>query len=261
MSPVVLLSSQFAVVVGMVVAASWWAKRRLGGSWLVWLAGAGAFVASQVLRMPLLGGVQAAGLGLLGVTALAVVTSGIFEEGARYVALRWVVKRARRAADGVVFGLGHGGIEAVLILGLGAIGGAVLLATGDAVLEAASAAGPDAVEALEEQIAALEGMGALEVALGVYERALAMIAHVAMTLLVLRAITERRLRWLGAAVGFHVALNGITVAVAEAYGIVAAEVALTGLTAVSVLVIRAAWRHRDDWYAPPAVDAIPARGH
>lgn len=83
MSPVLLLSGQFLVVAAMVLAVSWYVRRRLGGSWAVWAAGAGTFVASQVLRMPLLGGAEVAGLATLGVMALAVVTSGIFEEGAQ----------------------------------------------------------------------------------------------------------------------------------------------------------------------------------
>lgn len=243
-----LLVGQLLLTVLGVAAVTWWAVRRLGTGAAIWWIGGATWVVSQILRQPLVGGVQLAGAGAAVVAITAVVSSGVFEEGARYVALRWVVRRARTVRHGIVFGLGHGGGEAVLLIGLAAVSSIVLLAGGQELVDGVAAAGPEAVDAITAQLDALEELTAGTVLLGVYERALAIVAHVAMTLLVLRAVCTRELRWLAAAAGFHILVNGVVVALATAVGIVAAEVGLTVLAVGAVAIIRAAWRDQAEWF-------------
>lgn len=45
-------------------------------------------------------------------------TAGIAEECARWVFLKFALKRSRTMNDGILFGLGHGGIEAILLVGI-----------------------------------------------------------------------------------------------------------------------------------------------
>lgn len=44
--------------------------------------------------------------------------AGLFEESGRYLMMRFVLKNQRAWKDGLAFGLGHGGIEAMLIVGI-----------------------------------------------------------------------------------------------------------------------------------------------
>ncbi|WP_100404136.1 YhfC family glutamic-type intramembrane protease [Bacillus sp. FJAT-42315] len=48
-------------------------------------------------------------------------SAGIFEGIARYIAMKYFMKNHRAWDDGIVFGIGHGGIEAVLFLGMSAL--------------------------------------------------------------------------------------------------------------------------------------------
>src|SRR5690625_2683858 len=44
--------------------------------------------------------------------------AGVFEEVGRYIMMRFALKKYRDWQDGLAFGIGHGGIESILILGL-----------------------------------------------------------------------------------------------------------------------------------------------
>lgn len=46
------------------------------------------------------------------------VTAGIAEEVARVIAIKFCMKKSQRYCDGISFGLGHGGIEAILLVGI-----------------------------------------------------------------------------------------------------------------------------------------------
>ena len=46
------------------------------------------------------------------------VTAAIFEEGTRYLVMRFILKGHRKDVDGIAFGIGHGGIEAILFVGI-----------------------------------------------------------------------------------------------------------------------------------------------
>lgn len=87
------------------------------------LAGTATFVISQLmLRIPLLSLLnewpayfQWSLLNPVWTGLFAAVTAGLFEETGRWVALRWGVKRRHSWMDGLLFGLGHGGVEAVWV--------------------------------------------------------------------------------------------------------------------------------------------------
>lgn len=44
--------------------------------------------------------------------------AGIFEEVGRYIMMKYTLKQYRQWKDGLAFGLGHGGIEAILLVGV-----------------------------------------------------------------------------------------------------------------------------------------------
>ncbi|QSX05221.1 YhfC family intramembrane metalloprotease [Sedimentibacter sp. zth1] len=46
------------------------------------------------------------------------LTAGIFEEVARFIFIKYFMKKNQRYIDGISFGLGHGAIEAILITGV-----------------------------------------------------------------------------------------------------------------------------------------------
>ncbi|MBI3242288.1 MAG: YhfC family intramembrane metalloprotease, partial [Chloroflexi bacterium] len=99
--------------------------RRLNLRWGLFGVGAVTFVASQVVHIPLnygltwlfanhvLPGPPAEWQLLFNVTVLG-LTAGLCEETARYAVYRWWIRSARTWREALMFGAGHGGIEAIL---------------------------------------------------------------------------------------------------------------------------------------------------
>lgn len=48
-------------------------------------------------------------------------TAALFEEGGRFIVLSLFLKKQRSTLDGISFGIGHGGIEAMLLVGISAV--------------------------------------------------------------------------------------------------------------------------------------------
>jgi uncharacterized membrane protein YhfC len=167
--------------------------------------------------------------------ALLCITSGLFEEGARYLGYRLAIPGARRWEDGVTYGLGHGGGEAIIL-------GAVVATTFVTML---SLKGVDAA-ALPADLDAATKANLVQQAqsywstapylplLGGLERLFAMCFHVAMALLVLSAVTTRRVGLLVLAMVLHAILNAAGLVTNRWLGPVVAELLLAAIAAVCV---------------------------
>jgi uncharacterized membrane protein YhfC len=206
---------QVLIVIGCPIALVVLLRWRLGVSWGVMVAGAVTFVASQVVHLPLnwglglLGGGRGVALWPLPWMALvAGLSAGLCEEGARYLVLRFWRRDARSWAQGVGFGAGHGGIEAVILgllvaanfLGMAALRGkdmAEMGYTGELLAQ------------VEAGITAYWATPWYLPLVGALERLLTMVIHIGLSLLVVRAVARRRVGWLLAAVGFHALVDGL----------------------------------------------------
>ena len=207
-----LIAGALDILIPILVLVVWKVKKK--GSILPALAGAGIFV---VFAMVLEGIPKAIFFG--GTTALsryvwehpAVYTligclqAGIFEEVGRFAAFRFLLKKYEKREDAITYGIGHGGIESILVLGLGAISSVTMAAmvnsgTLDQVL-----AGLNEVQAqsVQMQIATLAGYGAGSMALEVLERILAMTLHIALSVVVFRAVREKKIAYLFVAIVLH----------------------------------------------------------
>jgi uncharacterized membrane protein YhfC len=251
MSPLVSIVIELILVIAGAIGLGVFLRRRLPERWSAWFAGGLAFVASQVLRLPLLSAFAAA-LPLLGIgpttpaylpvlITVQLASSGLFEETARYVVMRWLIKRVRDWKSGVMLGAGHGGVEAILVIGLASINLIALLAFGDTLLAQTQAAAPAQVPALQAQIEAVRGMQWWAPVLGVYERVGAVMLHISLSLLVMKAVRgdngRRAWLWWLLAVVFHAGANTVAVGVNQIAGPMATEGVLTVIAAVAVVII------------------------
>ena len=230
----------------MPVAVVLWARRRLGVAWKVVGWGALAFALSQLFtRVPLVQMVQfllrdalksSQALMVAWVVVLS-LTAGLFEETARLWVFQKPLKDFRRWRDAVGFGAGHGGLEsAVLIGGLAALGliNMVALSSLD---PSTLPLKPEQVEQVRQAKAAFAALRWWEPLLGAYERAGAMVFHIAMSVLVLQRFVRGEVRWYWLAVGAHALFNGVTVAVGKAAGPVAGEGVVTVAALLGLWVI------------------------
>lgn len=264
--PLMLLSGLLCLAMPAVAAAI--IHRRTGARLSLWGWGALAFVLSQVVHIPLnLGVAQLFSKGLLPSPSPGVkvwllplalgLSAGLCEEPARWLFLRW-----RRLSDvrtwdrGVMLGLGHGGIEAVIV-GLSILSSAVSLHLLRTQGMAALGVPEELTGAVQAQLDQVFGAPPLMMLVGAAERLMAMTCHVAMSLLVMRAVRERRPRWLAASIALHTALNAGAVWWVQAGHPMGAEAFLLVMAVLSLGLILAL---RDPPSAPgqptPAVQPI-----
>ncbi len=254
-----LLMVAMPLALGVVLA------RRLKVGWRLYAAGAATFIAAQALHLPFnrwalgtlferlgLTGARA-GWPLVGVAMLLGLSAGVFEEGARYLVYRFWLKDARTWNEALMFGAGHGGIEAIVLGGIAAA----------ALLQAAALRGADLttlvpaaqVDAARAQLAAYWSAPWYAALLGAVERAFALCLHLSMAVLVLQAFTRRNLVWMGAAIGWHALSDAVAVFAALTWGPYLTE-GLIGLVAIASLGIT--WALRQP--SAPALEPTSAVG-
>lgn len=153
--------------------------------------GAACFVLFQlVLRLPLLSLLgRSSAFTLLAFTRpwlyglFMGLSAGLFEELGRYIVMSLFLKNRGAAADALAFGLGHGGIEAVLLVGLNALALLFMPPMAEATLLFA----------------------------GGIERLSAMTLHICWSFMVMKSVKERRPRWLLLALALHSLADTATV--------------------------------------------------
>lgn len=245
MSPPFLFILQALAIFAGVIALAIVLRRRLPALWRAWVWGALAFVASQAVRMPLLIGLTLISQALRwdfgeegnfwSNAIILSLTAGLFEETARYLVLRFLAKDVRGWQNAVMFGAGHGGIEAILLVGIGAgVTNAYLLLNADALLAQVRAFSPDQVGALEAQLAALRNVSAGVIAASLIERAFAIMLHIGLSVMVMRAVEGGGFGWVLGAMGVHALANLLAITAQRFGGIVAAEI-VVGVIALAML--------------------------
>lgn len=245
MPPIGLIALQGIGVVVFVLIAWVLTQRRMGFPWSAIGWGALSFPLSQIARLAVItplnvlwAQILSPGAAATATVATMLISSGLFEETTRWVVLRFWAKNVRQWRDGVGFGLGHGGIEAILIIAGTALTNAVLMMNSDAIVESVAKSGdPAAAGAIGQQIDTLKQLTFTDIGLSWYERVLAVVAHVAFTLIVLRAVRERRWQlWLLAVVA-HIAFNAVVVVVGAPAGALAVYAIMTVVAAVALWAV------------------------
>jgi uncharacterized membrane protein YhfC len=230
-----LAAAGLVTLIGPLLAALWW-HRRSGAGWRAFAFGAVIFIVAQVVlrlpwQIPLGVWVKAHPQWLTAFLVVSALSAGVFEEGARYVGYRTLLRGDRRVATGVMYGLGHGGVESMLVVGvqLVALLGGLILADVGRITD------PRAIAAL--QLAAAHYDAGTAVAT-VIERIAAITLHVALALIVLQALVRRQWRWLGAAIALHAAVDLVAVVLAQSLKapVAAVEAFLVAASAASLYV-------------------------
>lgn len=186
----------------IIIYIAYGVKNKGKGVWLAWLLGAAGFFVPQILiRLPILSALSlsqgfvtfAEGHYVLYCLALA-FTAGLFEVAGRYAVAK-IMAKSLTFEKGMAAGLGHGGIEAILLVGFTYINNLIyvwMINSGAFSLISGTngwvAMPPEDMAVYEESLRAVQeiltGSGPIIFYLAGYERILTMIFHVAMSLLV-----------------------------------------------------------------------------
>lgn len=140
------------------------------------------------------------------------LSAGVFEETARYLIYRWQLVRNRTWEEGLMFGAGHGGIEAI-ILGFLTLWGFLQLATfrdlSPEVL--VNILNPEKAEMIQSYLSTYESAPWYYNLLGAVERLAVIPIHLSATLMVLQAFNRKNIGWYFMAVLWHTLVDAFAV--------------------------------------------------
>jgi uncharacterized membrane protein YhfC len=231
---VILRAANFLLMIGIpfiLVLAIY--RKGIVGFRPVWI-GALAFVFSQVLHIPFnqflmlpvlenwsISSSPSGDLQLIILGIAVGLSAGIFEEITRYLALRFFLKKEREELLPVKYGLGHGGIEAILA-------GVIALVAFVQVLVLGSEGGlsvfePDQARLVQSQLEAYWSVPRQQLLLGAWERVSALGFHVGASIMVYVSVIKKKPIWLIIAVLGHTILNAFVVIMADRIGLVLLE--------------------------------------
>ena len=245
------LATLFAFAIPVVLLIYY---RKKGADILPFFIGCAVFVIFALFLEPLMHQlvlkVLPVGKTIMGNTLLYALygglAAGVFEETGRFLAFKTVLKKKLgNDRNALMYGAGHGGIEAILIVGLTYIGNiviSVLINAGQADLLTATATG-EAAEQLKAVFDSLIATAPWTYLLAIVERAVAITTHVCLSVLVWFAVKKPGKGWLfPLAILLHAALDGLTVILAAHLPAAAVEGCLVVMTLGLVFLTRALWK-------------------
>ncbi|MFT5874303.1 MAG: putative membrane protein YhfC [Clostridium sp.] len=130
------------------------------------------------------------------------LAAGVFEEVGRFIMFKFILKKNRKWKDGLGYGLGHAGIETILLGGMLYINNLVMsLAVNSGTINELLKKQDDAV--VETIKNSLTNANLLATSMGIFERIFAFIIQLALTFVVLYAIREKKNIYLLVAILIH----------------------------------------------------------
>jgi ABC-2 type transport system permease protein len=196
-------------------------RRRFQTPWILFAIGTLTFIASQVVHIPLnnllanlhilpKGGINDPAIPLVQSCLVLGFTAGLCEETARAVGY-FLLKRNRNLEDGIMLGLGHGGVESMIFGGVQTAAAVSFLipiiGTDLSVLKLT----PEQLSALNTQLQALTGSPLVTAAAPFVERLGAMVIHLFLSLMVLQAFRRRNVAYYLAAIAYHMVIDASSV--------------------------------------------------
>lgn len=251
-----------SLVLPIVVYIMYGVKNKGKGVWTAWLLGAaGFFVFQMIIRVPILN-LLSLNAGFVAFSQeqyilycfILALTAALFEAIGRYIVAK-IMSKGLTFKRSMAAGMGHGGIEAILLIGMTYINNLVYISminTGsfDTVVTQTAELGADTagLVAVKE---ALMNTGAIAFYLAGYERILTMISHTALSLIVCYFVWKKKdLLGIGICVAVHFLMDFISpvvngmatgylgnrLSVGAAYSII--YIFLTDVAVVSIIVIK-----------------------
>lgn len=175
------------------------------------------------------------------------LAAAVFEETGRFVAMRYWMKKSLSKENAIMYGVGHGGVEAVLIVGLTCINNlasALMINSGqiDQILSA-TAEGEGKELAMQAYTTLCTTPGYQFYLAGV-ERISAIVLQIALSYLVYRAVKYGEKKFFLLALGIHFLVDAATVLLANLVSLIVLEVVL--LAAVAALAVAVKRMYADE---------------
>lgn len=216
------------------VILSIWLASKIGAKWGVFFIGAAMWFIAFLVRTPI--NTYASlwvyynfegALYIYLSIAIPSLTAGVFEEGSRWLAFRFLTKD-HRLENGLMYGAGHGGIESILLVGI-------------SVLSTAITAYFYPLSFTAAQLDAIAATPAWMAFVGLWERLAAISFHIGMSVLVLESFRQKQPLYVGVAMASHFFFN-FSAVYASQWGVIWSEVVATVWGAVALFYVWTTWR-------------------
>lgn len=135
------------------------------------------------------------------------LAAGIFEECGRFIAFKFLLRKRNEWKDGIAYGIGHGGFEALMIGGIGLISTiltAIMINSGDFPSQILTAEQSAQMGEAKRQLIETPWPVFL---LGGFERVFALTVHIAFSIIVLYGVRTNRMIFLVYAILLHALLD------------------------------------------------------
>ena len=142
------------------------------------------------------------------------LAAGLFEEVGRFVAMKLLKKKYTDRATALMYGAGHGGIEALLVMGFTMLQNLVyaLMINAGAADALLSELPEVQAQSVAVGLATLAATPSAMFLLSPLERVIAMVLHISLSVLVWQAATQKGKLWmLPAAIGVHALVDAVAV--------------------------------------------------
>ena len=168
----------------------------------------------------------------------AAAAAAVFEETGRILAMKFCMKKRLDFQNALMYGFGHGGIEAVLLGGLANIStlSSMLMINSGAMQNALAALSSEAAEQTAAKLSSLWTTPAPVFFVSGIERLGAIILHVGLSLLIYRAVSTGKRGVAALAYAIHFAVDFFAVAFAAVLPIYVLEIIIVAL-AVGTLAL------------------------
>jgi uncharacterized membrane protein YhfC len=188
----------------------------------LFIAGALTFIAAQILHVPVVFGLTTLfsngiipspneSIVLIFNAIVLGLLAGIFEETARYILFKWIRKSSDTRRNGIVIGLGHGGIEAILIGILSVFTLIQMIAMKNMPDLSTLGVPTEQVELIKTQIDAYWSQSSVVPYAGLMERVSAMSLHIGLSIFVLLSVLTNQKRWFWLALLWHALVDAFAV--------------------------------------------------
>ena len=236
------ISLIISVALPIVLLIVW--RKKTGASFSSFCIGAGIFILFALILEQIFHSVM---LGLTGTVLkdngwlyalYGGLAAGLFEETGRFTAMKFFMKDSDKK-NAVMYGIGHGGIEAILVTGLNMISNLVtsmMINAGS--LESILAPLGDERQTLLTQLSALWTEPSWKFYMAGMERVSAVMLHIVLSYLVYMAVKNQKIIWYVLSVLLHAAVNAGTILFAQALPVWIVEVILLAVCAGLIFAVK-----------------------
>lgn len=230
------MAVSLAVCVGLPVGLCIYMKRVGKASLKSFFLGCGIFVVFALVLEQILHLIVRAVSGtffsehLIAYAVYGGLAAGLFEETGRYVAMKFFMKGHLSRQEAIMYGVGHGGIEAILLGGMACFSNlltSIMINSGS--LEKLLPTGDAGVQAVLSQ---LTGLPAWQFLLAGMERCSAVILHIVLSYLVYLGVKNHKIQFYILAVMVHFLVDAGVVLAANYIPVLALELGLLAVVLV-----------------------------